>query len=122
MERQGKAKVQVATRRLLEQFEQRTQGDIYLMLQNAHLFTDIFATTDPLGGQKLARGDATALKKTYHKIAAKIHPDRHATSALQVRVQAEEFFKLLAEAYAVEQARLASASAGGGPRRNDLSA
>ena len=92
-ERESKAKVQVAARRLLDQFNERTQGDIYLMLQGAHLFTDLFLT-DPLGGgAKLARGDAAALRRTHHKVLARIHPDRHTGSALNVRVQAEELFK-----------------------------
>ena len=121
-ERESKAKVQVAARRLLDQFNQRTQGDIYLMLQGAHLFTDLFLT-DPLGGAKLARGDAAALRRTHHKVLARIHPDRHNGSALNVRVQAEELFKLLGEAYARELERLAAVGGGGGQRgSSDLSA
>ena len=122
-ERESKAKVQVAARRLLDQFNERTQGDIYLMLQGAHLFTDLFLT-DPLGGgAKLARGDAAALRRTHHKVLARIHPDRHTGSALNVRVQAEELFKLLGEAYARELERLAAVSGGGGQRGStDLSA
>ena len=73
-------------------------------------------------GQRLARGDVGALKKSYHKIAAKVHPDRHATSSLAVRVQAEEVFKLISEAYAKEQARLSAARESKGPRGDDLSA
>ena len=122
-ERERKAKVQVAARKLLDQFSERTQGDIYLMLQDAHLFTDLFIS-DPLGGAKLARGDAAALRRTHHKVLARIHPDRHTGSALHVRVQAEELFKLLGEAYERERARLAAASGGGGQARgsSDLSA
>ena len=122
-ERERKAKVQVAARKLLDQFSERTQGDIYLMLQDAHLFTDLFIS-DPLGGAKLARGDAAALRRTHHKVLARIHPDRHTGSALHVRVQAEELFKLLGEAYERERARLAAVSGGGGQARgsSDLSA
>ena len=122
-ERERKAKVQVAARKLLDQFSERTQGNIYLMLQDAHLFTDLFIS-DPLGGAKLARGDAAALRRTHHKVLARIHPDRHTGSALHVRVQAEELFKLLGEAYERERARLAAVSGGGGQARgsSDLSA
>ena len=92
------------------------------MLQSAHLFTDLFLV-DPLGGAKLARGDAAALRRTHHKVLARIHPDRNASSTLNVRVQAEELFKLLGEAYARELARLAAVGSGGGQRSsNDLSA
>ena len=116
-ERSAKERSKTAARRLLAQFEQRAQGSIYLMLQNLHLFTDLFAA-DPLGGERAAHGDAKALKKQYHKLAAKLHPDRHTASAPLVQVQAEELFKMLGDAYAKEQARIASAG-GGGPRRDD---
>lgn len=122
-ERERKARVQVAARKLLDQFSERTQGDIYLMLQGAHLFTDLFIS-DPLSGAKLARGDAAALRRTHHKVLARIHPDRHTGSALNVRVQAEELFKLLGEAYERERARLAAVSGRCGQARgsSDLSA
>ena len=45
------------------------------MMSSAHLFTDIF-DADPLAGIELSRGNATALKKCYHKLAARLRDGR----------------------------------------------
>ena len=77
-----------------------------------------------IAAQAPPRGFEAALRRTHHKVLAKIHPDRHTGSALHVRVQAEELFKLLGEAYERERARLTAVSGGGGQARgsSDLSA
>ena len=49
-----------------------------------------------------------SLKKAYHKLATRLHPDRHQHSALGVQVQAEEIFKLISSKYQQESDRLLS--------------
>ena len=51
---------------------------------------------------------AREVKKAYHKLATRLHPDRHQHSALGVQVQAEEIFKLISSKYQQESDRLLS--------------
>ena len=56
------------------------------MMRTAHTFTDLMES-DPLeGGAALAVGDARSLKRSYHKLAAKLHPDRQTGSSTAVQV------------------------------------
>ena len=52
------------------------------------------------------RGDATALKKAWHKLAARLHPDRQRQNPTASQVLAEEVFKKLSLAYQKEAERL----------------
>ena len=95
----------VQTDKLLRQWHARTGGDVYAMLASCKLFTDLFAT-DPLGGAAVARGDAAALKKAWHKLATRLHPDRQRGNPTATQVLAEECFKTLTLAYQKEADRL----------------
>ena len=70
--------------RLLAMWHEKHRGDVYAMMSTIKLFTDLFGT-DPLAGQALARGDAHALKKVWHKLAAKLHPDRQRSADIRRR-------------------------------------
>ena len=76
------------------------------MMTSCHLFTDLFAT-DPLGGMTLQRDDAVGLKKAWHKLASKLHPDRQRDNPMATQVLAEEVYKALSIAYNKESSRLA---------------
>ena len=87
---------------------QQGVSEAYAMMRSAHHFMDVFSGGDPLHGSELEVGDATSLKKAYHKLAMRLHPDRHQHSALGVQVQAEEIFKLVSSKYQQESDRLLS--------------
>jgi hypothetical protein len=91
--------------RLLRQWTERTNGDVYAMMSSVKQFADLFST-DPLAGATLTRGDAPALKKAWHKLAAKLHPDRQRANSTAIKVLAEEVFKALTIAYQKENQRL----------------
>ena len=107
-----------AATRLLKQWMERTNGDVYEMMLSCKLFTDIFPMGDPLaaaaaggggggpGPPLLTRGDGTSLKKAWHKLAAKLHPDRQRNNDTATQVLAEEVFKALTLAYQKEAQRL----------------
>ena len=61
----------------------------------------------------LARGDAPALKKAWHRLAARLHPDKVANLPVGAQVLAEEVFKQLSIAVQKETERLASRGGGG---------
>ena len=71
-----------------------------------HRFTEL--GLDPSDGAALGRG--APLKKNYHRLAARLHPDRRRTSDTAVQVLAEEVFKLISMAYRDEEARAAAGS------------
>lgn len=98
---------QAAAKRILKEWCARTRGDAYSMMRSAHLFTDIFES-DPLAGIELVNGNASSLKKCYHKLAAKLHPDRQRGNPTATQVLAEEVFKLITIAYQQESAKLLS--------------
>jgi curved DNA-binding protein CbpA len=52
------------------------------------------------------RGDAKALRKAYHRAAARLHPDKVQALPLNAQALAEELFKALGEAYQKEVKRL----------------
>ena len=79
-----------------------------LLIRGVCAQTDLFAS-DPIAGITLAQGDEKALKKAWHKLAAKLHPDRQRGSSTATQVLAEEIFKLLTIAYQKETQRLALA-------------
>ena len=60
-------------------------------------------------GVSLKEGDASALKRQYHRLAARLHPDKVRDRPLNVQVAAEEVFKLLSIAYNKEMERLLKA-------------
>ena len=97
--------------RLLAMWHEKHRGDVYAMMSTIKLFTDLFGT-DPLAGQALARGDAHALKKVWHKLAAKLHPDRQRSADISTQVLAEEVFKALTIAYTKEMQRIETANSG----------
>ena len=74
-EQRERASKKAAADRLLGRWGDKHRGDVYEMMRTIHLFTDIFAE-DPMANVALTRGDTTALKKAWHKLAAKLHPDR----------------------------------------------
>jgi hypothetical protein len=95
----------VAADRLLAQWAERTQGNVYAMINSAKLFTDLF-DSDPLQGTTLQPGNAKALKKAWHRLAARLHPDRQRDNPTATQVLAEEVFKRLSLAYQKENERL----------------
>ena len=95
----------LAADRLLRQWMERTSGDVYEMMKSCKLFTDLFSV-DPLANIELKHGDSTALKKAWHKLAAKLHPDRQRANSTATQVLAEEVFKALTLAYQKETTRL----------------
>ena len=107
-EEADREKLRFAARRLTEQWVARNGDDVYAMMRSAHHFMDVFSGGDPLHGSELKAGDAVSLKKAYHKLATRLHPDRHQHSALGVQVQAEEIFKLISSKYQQESDRLLS--------------
>lgn len=104
-EQQERVRHRLQAERLLVQWQARTQGDVYAMLGSCALFTDLFSN-DPLGGKPVPRGDAAALKKAWHKLAARLHPDRQRQNPTASQVLAEEVFKKLSLAYQKEAERL----------------
>ena len=97
---------------LLARWQERHRGDVYAMMGSAKLFTDIFGSADPLSGLTLTKGDAASLKKAWHKLAAKLHPDRQRGNDTATQVLAEEVFKALTMAYTKEAERIEQASSG----------
>ena len=97
---------------LLARWQERHRGDVYAMMGSAKLFTDIFGSADPLSGLTLTKGDAVSLKKAWHKLAAKLHPDRQRGNETATQVLAEEVFKALTMAYTKEAERIEQASSG----------
>jgi hypothetical protein len=91
--------------KLLHEWLGRTRGDVYEMMGSVKLFTDLF-DSDPLAGILPQRGHAAQLKKAWHKLAAKLHPDRQQQNSVATQVLAEEVFKALTIAYAKENERL----------------
>ena len=101
-------KVRKQTERLLERWQPSHKGDIYMMLNTVHLFPDLVSKGENNGGSSnVARGDSAGLKKAWHKLAAKLHPDRQRSNPLPTQVLAEEVFKLMSLAYHKEAERLA---------------
>jgi hypothetical protein len=98
--------------RLLAAWHERHRGDVYAMMGSVKVFTDIFTGGDPLAGKALPRGDAQALKKAWHKLAARLHPDRQQDADTATQVLAEEVFKALTMAYTKEVERIEKASSG----------
>ena len=94
-----------AASQLLREWERRTRGDIYAMLGSLRQFVDLF-DDDPLQWVAVQRGSAAALKKVWHRLAARLHPDRQQHRPLATQVLAEEVFKALTLAYAAEKERL----------------
>jgi DnaJ-class molecular chaperone len=54
----------------------------------------------------LVENDASSLRKCYHKLASKLHPDRQVGNPTATRVLAEEVFKLLTIAFQKEMDNL----------------
>ena len=101
-------KVRKQTERLLERWQPSHKGDIYMMLNTVYLFPDLVSKGENNGGSSnVARGDSAGLKKAWHKLAAKLHPDRQRSNPLPTQVLAEEVFKLMSLAYHKEAERLA---------------
>ena len=100
-----KAKQEAARRIKIWQEKHR---DIYSLLESLRGFGPPLFPRDPLGGATLER-DARSLRKAYHKCAARLHPDKVHGESLQARALAEELFKALGQAYAVETSRLEAA-------------
>ena len=94
-----------ATSKLLDEWHARTRGNVYEMLRTCHHFTDLF-TSDPLKSVNLVSGDQTSLKKAWHLLAAKLHPDRQRGNPTATQVLAEEIFKVLTLAVQKENDRL----------------
>ena len=94
-----------AAERLLKEWQARTGGDVYAMFNSAKSFTDLFEN-DPLGGVPVQPGHAAGLKKAWHRLAAKLHPDRQRNNSTAMQVLAEEVFKTLSLAYNKESAKL----------------
>ena len=105
-EQRERASKKAAADRLLGRWGDKHRGDVYEMMRTIHLFTDIFAE-DPMANVALTRGDTTALKKAWHKLAAKLHPDRQRAAPTATQVLAEEVFKQLTIAYNKEVERVA---------------
>ena len=99
--------MQRASAKLLAEWQARANGDVYRMMRTAHRFAEVLPA-DPLAGMSLAEGDAKSLKKAYHKLATKLHPDRQTGNSVAVQVLAEEVFKVLTAAYQKEANRLLS--------------
>ena len=95
-----------ASRRLAKWTDQH-RGDVYKMMRTCHLFADIFGNDDPMASVTLPKGDPTALKKAWHKLAAKLHPDKQRNASTATQVLAEEVFKTLTLAYNKELEKLA---------------
>ena len=58
-------------------------------------------------------GDANALKKRYHRLAAKLHPDRQLEASIETRALAEELFKLVTIAFREEVDKISRGPLGG---------
>lgn len=96
-----------AANRLLTTWHAQHKGDVYRMMKTCHVFGDIFGGVDPIANMSFGMNDATGLKKAWHKLAAKLHPDRQQHAPTATQVLAEEVFKTLTLAYNKEVERLA---------------
>ena len=100
--------MQVAADKLLAGWAARNHSNVYAMMRSAHEFRQILPS-DPLSGFDLVEGDGRSLKRAYHKLAAKLHPDRQQGNSTEAQTLAEEVFKVLTLAYQKEAQRLVSA-------------
>ena len=62
----------------------------------------------------VTKGDAKALRRAYHRAAARVHPDKVHDLPVSAQALAEELFKALGEAYQKEVKRIDSLGGGGG--------
>ena len=106
VEQRERERNKLAADRLLKEWGSRTRGNVYEMMRSAHCFTDVFKG-DPLEGTRLVEGDASSLKKCYHRLAARLHPDRQQGNPTATRVLAEEIFKELSIAFQKEASAIA---------------
>lgn len=79
--------------------------DIYALLQSLRSFGPPLFAKDPLGSSGVER-EAKSLRKAYHKVAARLHPDKVRGESVHVQALAEELFKVLGELFKAELARL----------------
>ena len=66
---------------MLADWEERSAHNVYAMMRSAHTFHEILPS-DPLDGFELVEGDGKSLKKAYHRLAAKLHPDRQQVTGM----------------------------------------
>ena len=94
---------------------QAQRGDVYAMLSSLPEVADAMGIPALKKVAPPARGDGAALRKSYHRAAGCLHPDKVGKLPEQVQAFAEEVFKALSEAYQAETKRM---EGGGGGRRH----